>query len=97
MVSFVSGITAGIEQTKVAQTKVRPETAKVIDTESGLVTAAALDVQSSNTQQPQAQSQDPEIAAEQVRVSVTTGETNVRGNLTPAKAAELYQQIAKLL
>lgn len=97
MVSFVSGITAGIEQTKVAQTKVRPETAKVIDNESGLVTAAALDVQSSNTQQPQAQTQASEIAAEQVRVSVTTGESNVRGNLTPAKAAELYQQIAKLL
>ena len=92
-------VTAGIEQTRVAkQGDTRPQSAQVLDKTNQIPSAAEVSVQHAQSEQRQnAIPKDPEIAAEQIRVSVTTGESNIRGNLTPVKAAEIYQTIAKLL
>lgn len=98
MTPVLTGITAGIEQTRVAQGSSRPKQTDIIDAKTSIPTAAAVE-QNNTASRKVANNKpdDPQLAAEQIRVSVTTGESNVRGNLTPAKAAELYQQIAKLL
>lgn len=92
-------VTAGIEQTKVATNQAaRTESAQIIDKQSQIPTAAELSViNAESTERANNQPEDPQIAAEQIRVSVTTGESNIRGNLSPVKAAEIYETISKLL
>lgn len=92
-------VTAGIEQTKVTRQEVtRTPSAQIIDRQSQIPTAAELSViNAESTERANNQPKDPEIAAEQIRVSVTTGESNIRGNLSPVKAAEIYETISKLL
>lgn len=92
-------VTAGIEQTKVAKNQAaRTESAQIIDKQSQIPTAAELSViNTESTERANNQPEDPQIAAEQIRVSVTTGESNIRGNLSPVKAAEIYETISKLL
>ena len=92
-------VTVGIEQTKVTNQEVaRTQSAQIIDRSSQIPTAAELSViNSDSTERANNQPEDPKIAAEQIRVSVTTGESNIRGNLSPVKAAEIYETISKLL
>ena len=93
-------VTAGIEQTKTSNAvSTRPDKAQVIDRTTNINPAAAVDLSRTPSQQRQQtiDNPTPDIPKEQIRVSVTTGEINVKGNLTPAKAAEIYQQIAQLL
>lgn len=92
-------VTAGIEQAKVATNQAaRTESAQIIDKQSQIPTAAELSViNAESTERANNQPEDPQIAAEQIRVSVTTGESNIRGNLSPVKAAEIYETISKLL
>ena len=93
-------VTAGIEQAKTrSATSSRTDAAQVTDRVTKINTAAAVDLSRVPSQQRQQtiDNPTPAIPKEQIRVSVTTGEINVKGNLTPAKAAEIYQKIAKLL
>lgn len=91
-------VTAGIEQTKVASTKARPAQVEIIDKKSQIPTAAELTQNNTdNINKANNQPTDPNIPAEQIRVSVTTGESNLRGNLSRGQAAEIYKQISKLL
>lgn len=92
-------VTAGIEQTKVAKNQAtRTDAAEIIDRKSQIPTAAELSLKNAeSTQRANNQPKDPEINAEQIRVSVTTGQSNIRGNLSPVKAAEIYETISKLL
>ena len=93
-------LTAGVEQTRVSKaTSTRPDAAQVIDRETKTPTASAINRSREPSQQQQQviEQPNPDIPKEQIRVSVTTGEINIKGNLTPAKAAEIYAKIAKLL
>ena len=91
-------VTAGIEQTKVTSKSSRTTQTEVIDKASQIPTAAALSrANQSNTEKANNQPKDPEISSEQIRVSVTTGESNVRGNLSKGQAADIYKQIAQFL
>ena len=94
-------VTAGIEQARTSNTKNvgRTESANVIDRASQIPTAASLDNQQAISSAQQAVAKQPpvHIAKEQVRVTTTLGKGDIRGNLTPARAAEIYEAIAKLL
>ena len=98
-ISNTFSITAGIAQTKVANNNSdRTASADAIDRVSQIPTAAELSLQNSqSSERASNQPKDPDIPAEQIRVSVTTGESNIRGNLSPVQAAELYKSISKLL
>lgn len=92
-------VTAGIEQTRVTRQNVtRTSAAQSLDRQSQIPTAAELsNINTQAEQRARTEPKDPEISAEQVRVSVTTGQSNIRGNLSPVKAAEIYETISKLL
>jgi len=92
-------VTAGIEQTRVSNQSIpRTESAQIIDKTSQIPTASELSsINAASTERANNQPKDPEISAEQIRVSVTTGQSNIRGNLSPVRAAEIYAQISKLL
>lgn len=92
-------VTAGIEQTKVTRQEVaRTDAAQTIDKQSQIPTAAELSqVNAQSTERANNAPSNPTISAEQIRVSVTTGQSNIRGNLSPVKAAEIYETISKLL
>lgn len=92
--------TAGIEQTQVSRSaSARSESAQIIDKATSLPSAATIQ-RSVN----QAQS-DGQVAAtgrevvnnEQIRISSSLGQSNIRGNLSRERASELYEQIAKLI
>ncbi|NVK24263.1 MAG: hypothetical protein HWE10_04995 [Gammaproteobacteria bacterium] len=91
-------VTAGIEQTKVTSSSSRTKQAEVIDKASQIPSAAALSrANESNIEKANNQPTDPQIASEQIRVSVTTGESNIRGNLSKGQATEIYKQISQFL
>jgi hypothetical protein len=98
-ISNAFSVTAGIEQVKVAkQSSNRTAAANVIDKSSQIPTAAELTLQNQQSvDRANNQPSDPNLSAEQIRVSVSTGQSNIRGNLSPVQAAELYEQISKLL
>ena len=95
--SFV--VNAGIEQAKVSTSgPVRTTAAEIIDRASKIPTAAQLS--GANTESSDSAKNTPEQTesfSEQIRVTVTTGQSNIRGNLSPNQAIELYEKIAKLL
>lgn len=89
-------VNAGIEQTQASNaTSPKPIAAQTIDRVTQVSTKAEI-AESSQGNLP-SQSSQSYIDKEQIRVSVTTGEINIKGNLSPAKATQIYQQIAKLL
>ena len=91
-------VTAGIEQTKLISGTARTESAQIIDQSSQIPTAADLSVENQqSTERANSSPSDPDISSEQVRVSVTTGQSSVRGNLSRGEATNIYQQIAKFL
>lgn len=99
-------VTAGIEQSRVQRSNNvgRTDSANVIDRATQISTAANLDNQQSISAGQQAAATQPpatqtpvHIAKEQIRVTSTLGKGDIRGNLSPARAAEIYAAIAKLL
>lgn len=92
-------VTAGIEQTKVTRQDVtRTDAAQALDRQTQIPTAAELSLNNAeSTERANNSPTNSTIAAEQIRVSVTTGQSNIRGNLSPVKAAEIYETISKLL
>lgn len=98
-ISNAFSVTAGIEQVKVAkQSSNRTAAAEIVDRSSQIPTAAELTRQNQQSvERSNNQPVDPDLPAEQIRVSVTTGQSNIRGNLSPMQAADLYEQISKLL
>ena len=94
-------VTAGIEQSRVQRSNNvgRTDSANVIDRATQIPTAANLDNQQSISAGQQAAAAQPpvHIAKEQIRVTSTLGKGDIRGNLSPARAAEIYEAIAKLL
>ncbi|MDU0112106.1 hypothetical protein RT723_03640 [Psychrosphaera aquimarina] len=92
-------VTAGVEQTKVAsRVAVRTKQAEIIDKVSQIPTAAELTRQNSqNVHISGNLPQEPQIESEQVRVSSTTGQSDIRGNLSPVQAAKIYEKIARLI
>lgn len=92
-------VTAGIEQTKVASgALVRPKQAEVIDKVSQIPTAAELtEKHSQNVHISNNLPKDPNITSEQVRVTSTSGQSDIRGNLSPVQAAKIYEKISRLL
>lgn len=92
--------TAGVEQTIVSRSvSARSEVGQVLDKVTRIPSSATVQqsVNQSLSDSRAANTASAVVNKEQIRVTSSMGQNDIRGNLTREKASELYQQIAKLL
>ena len=93
-------ITAGVEQSRVSNSvSSRQESAEIIDRQTRISTAAAIDEANTTSIERSRISNSPsvEIPRDFIRITSTIGKNDIRGNLTESRAIELYEKIARLL
>ena len=93
-------VTAGVEQARVSGIgSTRPQNTDAIDRQTAIPTAASIDnTNASNIENKQINdSPEPNIPRDYIRVTSTIGKNDIRGNLSPSKATEIYEKIAQLL
>jgi len=103
MVTTINGglaVTAGAEQARVSGVgSTRPEKTEVIDRQTSIPTAASINQTnaSSIANKQINDSPTPVIPKDSIRVSSTLGRSDIRTSLTPSRATEIYEKIARLL
>lgn len=98
-IQFNPPVTAGFEQNKVSNS-VAANGRVSNSSEQGqkIEVAARLSViNKDNIDDANGQQDAVELSNEQIRISSSLGESDIRGNLSPVKAAEIYKKIAQLL